>query len=458
MGVALNEDGESPAPDPRSPAPRSALARDGEGGPRRAAKMRYRGRAMNDLLASLRALRLTPSLQDLSEVRLALLGRLREGATNDDRQLAMIPAFLSPPRPGLSGEAIAIDAGGTNLRAARVRVHASGEVEIIGTIHEAPLPGAKGRPEATAKEFFEAHVQVVKSAGLAEMAHAPIGYCFSYPSRVLPDGDASLLRWTKEVRVTGVEGNRVGTLLLEHLRAAGLTPGPLFILNDTIATLAAGARGGVDPTRSVGLIVGTGTNMGAYLPTHALPKLPAADWSAAFMAVNFESGAFSPPGLGPADDDVDAASEHPGAQRLEKTISGAYIGAVFTAAARRLGLHPQDAPALDSAEVSRLAVEDASSAKGQVARAVIDRAADLVAAALAATNDLLGPGEDLYVSAEGSMFLHGHGFKERMAASLTTLLGGTRVHVLSSKDANLAGTALAALAHQERLASQHARR
>jgi hexokinase len=405
---------------------------------------------MEDLLVSLRALRLTLTLQDLAEVRLALLDRLREGAAHDGRELAMIPAFLSPPRPGLSGEAVALDAGGTHLRAARVRVHASGEVEILGAIHEEPLPGASGRLAATAHEFFEAHARLLARA--AAPPGAAVGYCVSYPSRVLPDGDAELLRWTKEVRVAGVEGKRVGALLLEHLRAAGLAPGPLFILNDTIATLAAGARGGVDPARSVGLIVGTGTNLGAYLPVSALTKLSATDWPAASMAVNFESGAFFPPGLGPADDDVDAASEHPGAQRFEKAISGAYIGAVFTAAARRLGLHPHGAPALDSAEVSRLAVEDASSPSGRIARAVLDRAADLVAAALAATSDLLGGGDALYVSAEGTMFVRGAGFKERVASSLTALLGDVRVHVLSSKDANLTGSALAALAHREQLA------
>jgi hexokinase len=282
----------------------------------------------------------------------------------------------------------------------------------------------------------------------------PIGYCFSYPTAVRPDGDAILLRWTKEVRVSGVEGAPVGALLTQHLTRGGLAPGPVFVLNDTIATLAAGSSepaGGVARGRPVGVIVGTGSNIGAYLPVSLLKKLSAPGWPSDLMAVNFESGAFSPPGLGPVDADVDAASVEPGAQRFEKAVSGAYLGRLFCAAAARLGIETPG-PSKESAEVSRLAAEEPSSPAGALARAVLDRSADLVAAALAATSDVIGGEGPLHVHAEGSLIVKGPGFVARVQATLDRMLAeaGQGHARITFGHANLIGSALAALAHQQR--------
>jgi hexokinase len=399
-------------------------------------------------MTSLADLHLTLDDAALSLVRRTLADRLREGAAADGREIAMIPAWLAPPRPGLAGEALAIDAGGTNLRAARVVAGAGGAAEVVA-IHEEPFPGAAGRPEASAAELFAAHARVVEKLGAPP--GLPIGYCFSYPSAVRSDGDAVLIRWTKEVRVPGVEGQRVGTMLSEHLRLHGLVPGPVFVLNDTIATLAAGN----DPegARSVGLIVGTGTNIGAYLPVSILAKLAAPGWPSPLMAVNFESGAFAPPGLGLADADVDAASHEPGKQRFEKAVSGAYVGRIFTAAAKHLGIAVAGGAA-DSAEVSRLAALEPGTPAGALARAVLDRSADLVAATLAATSDVIGGDGPLHVHAEGSMVAKGPGYLGRLRTTLARMLAedGGRIasEVVLGNGGNLVGCALAALSHQQR--------
>ena len=45
------------------------------------------------------------------------------------------------------------------------------------------------------------------------------------------------------------------------------------------------------------------------------------------MAINLESGNFSPPHLTTADDALDRASDNPGAQRFEKAVPGAWLDA-----------------------------------------------------------------------------------------------------------------------------------
>jgi hexokinase len=394
----------------------------------------------------LRELGLTLTPEALDEVRAALRDRMREGLAVEGGEIAMLPAFVAPPDLGVRGAALALDAGGTNLRAARVRLAADGGEPAVEPVQVRPLPGAKDRAPATAREFFAAHVEVLEALGGA--GGEALGYCFSYPITSSPDGDAVLNRWTKEVRVSDVEGARVGSLLTRHAAAADLSLGPVVVLNDTIATLMGGALApGIDPRRAVGLIVGTGTNLGAFLPVASIPKL-ARDlrWPASHMAVNFESGAARPPHLSPVDEALDKRSLDPGRQRFEKAVSGAYLGPLFAEACRQLGLEAP--PRADQAsEVARLAERDHEGAHGALARALILRAADLVAAALAATHDLIGGDGDLGVCAEGTMFTKAPGFAARVDDTLAAMLAGdgARGRFRTADNTNLIGSAMAAL-------------
>ena len=396
----------------------------------------------------LEGLRLVLGDPELKAVRDTLVERGRQGMARDGAEIAMIPAWLAPPARGLSGDAVAIDAGGTHLRAARVRLRRGRAPELVSGIAEAPLPGAAGRPPASRAEFFAAHAEVLGACG-AERG-VPVGYCFSYPIQSRPDGDATLLRWTKEVRVADVVGVPVGQALRDGVAAEGLEPGPVVVLNDTIATLLGGSLApGADAARAVGLIVGTGTNLGAFLRGGHLAKLGDAATGWARMAVNFESGAFDVPGLGPVDALVDEASLNPGAQRFEKAVSGAYLGRLYAAAAPELDVRI-DGP-VDSARVSELATSGRRSAAVRLARALLERSADLVAAALAASHALVDAGGPLYVCAEGTLFWRGPGYAQRVAATLDRLLAGrgpgARGFVGHVEHANLVGSAVAALAH-----------
>jgi hexokinase len=374
------------------------------------------------------------STQALNDVRAALAQRIRAGLAREGEEIRALPAFLAPPIARLQGRALTIDTGGTNMRAAVVELGADGSERVaMGPVH-APVPTGRDGARVTALDFWRAHVELVEQIteqhGADAVRGLPVGFCFSYPSASQQNHDARLLRWTKGVEVDGVEDTLVGAALTDALRARGLEPGPVVVLNDTVAALMAGVRDAHDPAHTIGLIVGTGTNIAAFFDKDAMPKLAHAAWRGP-MAVNLESGNFAPPHLSPCDDVVDQASDNPGAQRFEKAVSGHYLPLV----ARALSKTP--APADGAALVALASAGDAT------CRAVLERSADLVAAALAGVADVSAPGHTLTVLAEGGLFWSPSGYAERVSRTLASL--GLSMRIVKKPDANLIGSAAAAL-------------
>jgi hexokinase len=365
---------------------------------------------------------LTPA--QLGEIRSALSAKIAEGLHRDGAQIKALPAFLGPPPADLEGRVLAVDTGGTNMRAAVVELGAQDRI-VAGPVHAQVPAGRDGEP-VSADEFFGAHAALVERLG--GVRGLPIGYCFSYPSESLPDHDARLIRWTKGLQVEGVEGTAVGAALSRALAARGLQPGPVVVLNDTVASLIAGARGSAAPERTIGLIVGTGSNMAGFFDQEAVPKLKAA-WRGP-IAINLESGNFHPPHLASFDDEVDRQSENAGAQRFEKAVSGYYLPQLYQA------IDPQRAPPGGAALVER------ANAGDTIARSLIDRSADLVAVGLAALADFSGPAP-VRVLAEGGLFWSPSGYSARVQATLERL--GRPLEIARRADANLIGAAAAAL-------------
>jgi hexokinase len=331
-----------------------------------------------------------------------------------------------------------VDIGGTNVRAALVELEASGGLRVLAGPLTGPVPGV-GDPSVTREAFFDVQARLV--AALEPPPGLPLGYCFSYPARVDPTGDAVLVHWTKDIRVAGVQGQRVGALLREALLRHGVEIGALRVLNDTVAALLAGA---MQPDSSacdngIGLVVGTGTNMAAFFPGERLGKLPAAS-AAPSMAVNLESGNLDLADLCCWDLELDMASDNPGRQALEKAVSGRYLPRLF--------LHAVGDPLRIDAEQGAgtlVALRSSDDPMAGLAGAILDRSAQLVACGLAAVLDCLPAGRCL-VAAEGALFWRAPGYAALVSATLAELLGDPeRVVLASIPDANLAGAAAAAL-------------
>ena len=246
---------------------------------------------------------------------------MNAGLAGKPSSLMMIPSFLSIDKPVKTDTPVVVlDAGGTNLRAAVVKIDAAGKAEI-GAFSKSQMPGTKG--EIDAETFFQAFADFVLP--IVDQADS-IGFCFSYAAEVTPDCDARLIRWSKQIQAPSVEGKMIGSGLKKQLAQRGYER-RIVILNDTVATLLAGKSVGVTRNYSayVGFILGTGTNTAYVERNSRITKRTDLD-PAGSMAINVESGAFRRVPQSLFDKIMDAGTKDIGYYTFEKMISGAYLG------------------------------------------------------------------------------------------------------------------------------------
>ncbi len=386
---------------------------------------------------------LTLSLPQLADVREVMAERLREGLAAPDRELAALPTYLPPPGEEIVGEALVVDIGGTNVRASRLKLKA-GKVSFPSGEETAPV---KSNWESAA-DFF--HYQASLLFGMKASSELPVGYCFSYPAHPLPDRDAVLLRWTKDLSVPGVVGRRVGKMLQEAFIDKGIPAGRIAVSNDTVAALMGGAwtyGPAGEFSDFIGLIVGTGHNMASFFPGELIsPRKLDGSYRIDRMAVNLESGNFHPPHLSFFDDELDDLRRDAGAQRLEKAVSGKFLPELygFIVGGRAAS------PGPETSELFRLAYRSPRSPEGALALAIVNRSADLVAASLAGLIEVLEPSGQVGVLAEGSVIIENPEYHKRVEEKLIALLGSDRgknppVKLFQLKKVNLIGAAIAAL-------------
>jgi len=242
---------------------------------------------------------------------------------------------------------------------------------------------------------------------------------------------------------------------------------PSAVINDTVGTLLAAAYS--ERHVDVASICGTGHNSAYLEPKHPLTGRP--------MVVNMESGNFDGAPQTEIDKELDAESEMPGKQKLEKMVSGYYLGEIFRRALRRAvkdgvlpacpGLDAQssvstvdmDPIAKDSFLLnataafagSRLGLKGLS--KGQLraikalSDAIVRRSARLVGATFAGTIRYVDPGlsRPHTIAVDGSLYEKMPGFSSGIAAAIAEVLGkGARVKTVLAKDGSGIGAAIAA--------------
>jgi len=398
------------------------------------------------------------------------ISEMEKGLEGSDGSLRMIPTFIEAENRFRTGVLVtAIDAGGTNFRAANVRFSDGGRLEMSETVKQ-KMPGLNGK--VSKKEFFSVLAGYVKE--LAEVTNS-IGFCFSYPTEIFPNKDGKLLEFSKEIQAPEVIGEMVGENLLSAL---GMNDKDVVLLNDTVATLLAGKSASFEQEYDsyIGFILGTGTNTAYIESNEKITKKNNLEPDRS-QIINIESGAFSKTPRSRIDLTFDEGTANPGQYPFEKMISGGYFGGlVHTAlkiAAKDGFLSPAAADKLNSAD--ELTTEDVDrflevnspdrgpilnylvnevdrTAAFEIVQALVSRAATLVAANLAAVILKTGKGtrkeRPVLMTVEGTAYYKLNGLKSQIQAVLKEYLSGSnqRYYEFTHVDqSSLVGAALAAL-------------
>lgn len=387
------------------------------------------------------------------EVSHALEGEIDSALKGERSSLRMLPYGKGTDLRLVAHTAAVIDAGGTNLRVAEVTISEKGGEPLFRHLRKSAMPGTRGR--LSAAEFHQAIAAEVRTLLNESGDLDRLGYCFSYECRSLPDGDAELLAWSKQIDAPEVIGQRVGEELAKRLERP---PAAVRVLNDTVATLLAGcAKIGADRSSGyLGFILGTGTNVACGVGGRLY---------------NAESGEFDKLSRSAADLALDALTTDPGCAVFEKMVAGAYLGGLglclFRLAAEKglfgvraagrlaamSALETRDldlfaADGLPAALEAVFAADELPTAR-ELARAVFRRAVQLTAAHLAAflrrtaRPDAQKP---VVLTVDGSTFwkTQSVSFERDVAAALARMTDIPPYRIVRVDEAPMVGAAVAA--------------
>jgi len=413
---------------------------------------------------------------------------MQGGLAGKDSSLAMIPTYIEVGKDiPIDKPVIVLDAGGTNFRAATVYFSESGK-PVIENFVQKPMPGLD--KEAGKEEFFATIVEYMNSV---MDVSGSIGFCFSYPTEILPSKDGRLIRFCKEVKAKQVEGELIGQNLVAAIEAAGYKAKKrVVILNDTVATLLAGQANGLVrikppfgrsafPNRAfdsyVGFILGTGSNC-CYIESNRNIAKKSDLEPDREQVINVESGSFQKAPRGKIDLMLDESTLDPGRYTFEKMFSGAYLGTLCLKTLQEAGRQGFFSKAVTE---ELLAIEDMgtkdvnsfmrypqgdnplarSCAKGTeqdratvwyLLDGLIERAARLTAVLLSSVVLKIDKGQDpcvpVCITAEGTTFYELKSLKERVECYLKSFLQdkhGRFIELVSAENATLIGAAIAGL-------------
>ena len=397
--------------------------------------------------------------------------QMKAGNDGKPESLMMIPTYVyTDGEVNRNEPVIVMDAGGTNFRTAVVDFDSAGK-PVIGSFSKRPMPGTQGA--LTAEQFFDTLAEAIEPF---DRISNKVGFCFSFPTEIMPDGDGRILCFAKGVDIRGAEGRLLGEGINEALVKRGCSKKKFVILNDTVAAMLGAIAENPDGNFDsyIGFILGTGTNT-CYIERcgnirHAVVN------SRSLMAINMESGCFNAFPRGAIDDEFDATTNNPDDHLFEKMVSGAYMAKLLRLtlvhAAEEGLLSDECAAKLDAvgeitmrdvdsfcedrfgdSALAKIAVTDDD--RGTIydfVDAAYERAARLVAINLAAVAVQTGLGKSaerpICVSAEGTTFTKAALFRPKLDRYVSDFIVGklgSHLVFVKSEDSTLVGSAVAVL-------------
>lgn len=431
----------------------------------------------------------------LQKITTHFVSELERGLSKKGGNIPMIPVWVMDyPTGQETGQYLAIDLGGTNLRVVYVDLKGNNEFETNQTKY--PLPDGIRTADADTLFLFVARclqkfVAEFFPDGVSQPL--PLGFTFSYPASQDIITEGILQRWTKGYDILGVEGRDVVPLLQKSIENLDVPVEVVALINDTTGTLVASMY--KDNKTRMGLIFGTGVN-GAYFDTCGdIPKLQGKLGDDIVhdtpMAINCEYGLFDNEHMvlprTHYDIRIDKESPRPGQQAFEKMISGYYLGEVLRLiilelAEKKLIFEEEEYHkklfepyVMDSSFPSVFDLDESddlteSSKKLQnlnisaslqdrivlkeIARCVGERAARLSVCGIAAICQKRGY-QTAHCAADGSVYDKYPGFKERAARALRDIFEWTEeddpIKIVHAEDGSGVGAAVIAALTQRRL-------
>jgi len=416
----------------------------------------------------LKAHKMTAEDVNIKEVVSAFLAEMGKGLSGQESSLLMLPTYIEAEGEVKANDpVIAIDAGGTNFRAAKVYFDDNLKL-VTEKVQKGKMPGVD---EELSKEAFFNTLAVYLQDYIN--VSDKIGFCFSYAAEIFPNKDGKLLEWSKEIKAPQVVGQMIGKELLKAMQ----TPGKqLVLMNDTVSTLLAGkaARAVKSYDTYIGFILGTGTNTSYIEANRNITKTEGLNMEGS-QIINIESGAFT---LAPRTDiDVafDNTTKNPGRYAFEKMFAGGYFGGLCTVTlktAAKEGVFADPAAfenleELSTEEVNKYVhgIEDARNVlpgvfsresdkliAAEIIDGLIERAAKLVAANLASVILKTGKGKThekpVLMTIEGTTFYKLHGFQVMFENYLNEFLSGENkryYEIVEVENSSLLGAAIAAI-------------
>jgi hexokinase len=253
---------------------------------------------------------------------------MKKGLRGAPGSLKMIPTYVDIPTGKEKGLFLALDLGGTNFRVLELELYGGGKTgDPVVRKYVLDKKSIAG-PGSELFDFFARCIEsFMKDANLSRSGEIKLGFTFSFPIKQTSVASGSLVLWTKGFKATGVVGRDVVGLLNDALRRKGLNNIRVTALaNDTVGTLI--AKSYSDKNCDVGVIIGTGTNACYREKVSNIKKWRGARVPSGRMIINIEWGNFNKLTRTKYDTALDRNSANPGDQRLEKMVSGMYMGEV----------------------------------------------------------------------------------------------------------------------------------
>ncbi len=268
----------------------------------------------------------TITLHDIERIISNFHFEMTKGLNGGESSLKMLPAFVDKATGKEQGKFIALDLGGTNFRVLLVNLKGNGQAQV-DHVNKYIIPRAV--MHGTGIQLFNFIARsinnFIQKNNISFEDKSKLGFTFSFPIKQTNIASGLLINWTKGFSATRVVGNNVVKMLRDALRRADIGHiNVVALANDTVGTLA--AKSYQDPNCDVGIIFGTGTNACYVEDISSIKNLSKSAKKTRHMVINMEWGNFNKLPLTPFDDMLDKSSNNPGKQRMEKMISGMYLG------------------------------------------------------------------------------------------------------------------------------------